>query len=396
MQDSVEYLGHIVDKHEIQMSPKKVKAIAEMPRSTDQKELRAFLGMVNHYGKFLPNLADLCAPLNRLLRKAVEWKWIKECDQVFLQIKEKLGSAETLVHFNPSLPTVLTADASSIGIGAVISHRYPDGSEKAIAHASKTLTPTEKNYSQIEWEALALIYGIKKFHQYLWGRKFTLQTDHKPLTTIFGKKKGIPPTTAGHLQRWALILMGYSFDIEYKSTKIFGNADGLSRLPVGPDRGFDTHKINVTELLQVENLEELPVKASDLATETNKDPILKQVKQFTLKGWPAQVTQKALQPYACHKNELIIQNGCILYGIRVVIPSKFQTRMLQILHETHPGKVRMKSLARSHMWWPLDEHIESISDSCAKWIQGEIMGKIGQAMYHVKVDKEPGGDMHIS
>ena len=114
-----------------------------------------------------------------------------------------------------------------------------------------------------------------------------LQTDHKPLTTIFGKKKGIPPTTAGCLQRWALILMDYSFHIEYKSTAVFGNADGLSRLPAGPDRCFDRKnygKINMTELLQVEKLEELPVKASDLAAETNRYPVLKQVKIFILKG----------------------------------------------------------------------------------------------------------------
>ena len=123
----------------------------------------------------------------------------------------------------------------------------------------------------------------------------------------------------------------------------------MSRLPVGPDQDFDTQnygKINGTELLQVEKLEELPVNASDLGTETNKDPILKQVKQFTLKGWPEQVTQKkVLQPYAPYKNELTIQNDCIFYGIRMVIPSKFQTRMLQLLREKHPGKVRMKSLA---------------------------------------------------
>ena len=113
--------------------------------------------------------------------------------------------------------------------------------------------------------------------------------------------------------------MGYSFHIEYKSTAVFGNADGLSRLPAGPDRCFDRQnygKINMTELLQVEKLEKLPVKASDLATETNRDPVLKQVKNFILKGWPKQVTQKALQPYLHHRNELTVQNGCILYGIR--------------------------------------------------------------------------------
>ena len=152
-------------------------------------------------------------------RKQSSGSGLKNVKKPFLKIKEKLGSAEALVHFNPSLPIFLAADASSVDIGAVIFHRYPDDTKKAIAHASKTLTPTEKNYSQIEWEALALIYGVKKFHQYLWGREFTLQTDHKPLTIIFGKNKGIPPTTAGRLQRWALILMGYSYDIEYKSTK---------------------------------------------------------------------------------------------------------------------------------------------------------------------------------
>ena len=143
-----------------------------------------------------------------------------------------LGSVDALVHFNPALPIVIAADTSSVSIGAVIFHCYPDGIEKAIAHASKT-----------HWQkriicrlsAFALIYGVKKFHQYLWGREFTLQTNHKPLTTIFGKKKGIPPTTAGHLQRWALILIGCSLNTDYKSTKMFGNADELSQLPVGPD-----------------------------------------------------------------------------------------------------------------------------------------------------------------
>ena len=77
--------------------------------------------------------------------------------------------------------------------------------------ASKTLTPSERNYSQTEQEALALIYGVRKFRQYLWGRNFTLQTDHKPLTTIFGKKKGIPQPTAGSLQKWVFLPIGYSF-----------------------------------------------------------------------------------------------------------------------------------------------------------------------------------------
>ena len=122
-----------------------------------------------------------------------------------------------------------------MGIGAVIYYKYPDGSERPIAYASKTLSDSERNYSQIEYEA----FGIKKFHQHLSGHKFSLLTDHKPLLAIFSPRKGIPAMAASRLQRWAIFLSAYTYDIKYKPTKEHGNADILSRLPVGPDQFFD-------------------------------------------------------------------------------------------------------------------------------------------------------------
>ena len=126
----------------------------------------------------------------------------------------------------------MAADASAYGVGAVISHVFPDGSERPVAFASRTLHASERNYSQLDKEALSLVYGVKKFHQYLYGRKFTLITDHQPLTSILGPKKGIPSLAATRLQRWAVLFSAYDYVIRYKSTHSHGNADGLSRLPL--------------------------------------------------------------------------------------------------------------------------------------------------------------------
>ena len=167
--------------------------------------------MVNHYGKFIKNLTDLCAPLNKLLRKGITWDWTDECQRNFDKIKEVLTSADVLAHFDPKLPLGLACDASSIRIGAVLLHSYPDGSERPIAYTSKSLTSTEQHYSQIEREALSIIFSVKKFHKFLYGRNFSLLTNHKPLLTIFGHKKGIPTMVASRLQRWAIILSAYPY-----------------------------------------------------------------------------------------------------------------------------------------------------------------------------------------
>ena len=232
MQPSVKYLGYLIDAKGIHTTPEKVAAIINAPEPKNTTELRSFLGLVNYYGKFIKNLSSIAHPLNRLLCKNTKWKWSQECQEVFQELKAKLSSSEVLVHYDEKLPLKLDCDASAYGIGAVLSHVYPDGSERPIAYASRSLTSAEVNYAQLEKEGLALIYGVQKFHQLVYGRSFTLVMDHQPLMAILGSKKGLPTLAAARLQCWAILLAAYQYDLEFRGTAQHCNADGFLRLPL--------------------------------------------------------------------------------------------------------------------------------------------------------------------
>ena len=194
-------------------------------------------------------------------------------------------SAQVLTHYDPRLPITLAADASAYGIGAVISHILPDGSERPISFASRKLSPTEQNYAQVEREALSLIFGIKKFHHYLYGRKFCLVTDHKPLTYIFGPKKGIhvPSLAAARLQRWALLLSAYDYDIKYKSTDAHANADCLSRLPLQSTSDQQLNEKAPISVFNVCQISALPVTLSRYS-KSNPDRLLSQIYNYVKNG----------------------------------------------------------------------------------------------------------------
>ncbi|XP_053663457.1 uncharacterized protein K02A2.6-like [Anopheles marshallii] len=182
----VRYLGHIIDKQGIRPDPAKVAVIKDLPAPRDIGGVRSFLGAINYYGRFIPNMRRLRYPLDNLLKNDITFNWSPECQKVFDQFKSLLVSDLLLTHYDPGREIIISADASSVGLGATISHKFPDGTYKVVQHASRALTKAETNYSQIDREGLAIIFAVTKFHKYIFGRHFYLQTDHKPLLRIFG------------------------------------------------------------------------------------------------------------------------------------------------------------------------------------------------------------------
>ena len=338
MLDSVDYLGHTISADGLRTSEAKIKGIVNAPTPQNVPELRSFLGLVNYYGKFLPDLATILAPLYSLLRKHKRWHWGKEQDEAFERVKQLLLSSEVLVHFDDRLPVILSCDASPYGLGAVLSHLMPDGSERPIAFASKSLTETERKYSQLDKEAMAIVYGVKKYHQYIYGRQFTLKTDHKPLMYIFGENRAIPTMASGRIQRWALTLGAYNYQIEYKKGEQHANADAMSRLPqkiTGSEPPIAPEVVHLMEFLDTS-----PVSSKHIRLWTDRDSLLSKIRRWILSGWPEK--EKEMQPFFSKKTELSVEEGCILWGSRVVVPSKGRSKVVKMLHEAHPGIVRMK------------------------------------------------------
>ena len=175
-------------------------------------------------------MSAVLSPLYKLLQKSTKWQWTAEQRKAFSASKKLLTSSRLSVHFDPKLSLTLVCDASTYDLGAVLAHRYPDGFEKPIGYASRTLSRAEKNYSQIEKEGLACVFGINKFHSYV--HSFDLVTDYKLLLTLFYQCKATSSQASAHIKRWSLLLSTYKYKIAFRGTKQYGNADALSRLPL--------------------------------------------------------------------------------------------------------------------------------------------------------------------
>ena len=317
-----------------------------MPASVNIQSLLIFLVLTNFYQGFIKNMKYLRWPLNKLLKKDKPWLCTPECQESFVKFMKTRTSDLSLTLYDPTLNILVASDASSYGIGACILHKLPDGPRKAMAQASGSLLSAEKKYSQTEKEAIGIIFAVTKFHKYLHGRRFRLQTDHKPLITIIGSKKGLPVYTGNILFRWGSILLNYNTKIEFLTSKNICHADSLSRLIPQNTEVFEDSIIGTLRTdCEIKNViansvKEFPMTLANIKRESREDQFIQSIKNKFHDKDP-----NVLEVFS-------LFDDVLLYKDREVIPNSLQRIILRDFHMGHPGKNRTKSLMRCKVYWP--------------------------------------------
>ena len=317
----------------------------DLPRDVDT--MRSFLGLVNYLNRFSLCLAEISAPLREICMQDVEFELTESVHVAFSSTKEEISKNVTLPYFNPKSETTLQTNASKKGLGAVILQN-----SKPVMFASWALTGAEKNYQNLERECLATIWGMEKFHYFLYGKKFTLETDQKPLASIYKKHMvEISP----RIQRLVVRSFPYQpFDTQYRRGKEIPLADALSRVTPTPVEEDGIQLPIVAVNLITSNI---PVSSSEIDLihgESDKDPPLNLLRHYIHMGWPI---DRRMLPHELHtfwnyREDLSMENGLITKGARLLIPSTLRRKVLEQIHEGHLGIEKSMLKARDSVFWP--------------------------------------------
>jgi hypothetical protein len=262
--ERIKFLGHVVSAKGIEADPGKVNAIKQFPTPVNIKDLQRFNGMINQVAKFLPGLAEITQPIRQLLRKDTTWVWDKPQETAFDKIKQMLTTTEVLGHYDPSRPTIVAADASSYGLGAVLMQEFEDGSRRPICYASRSLNEAESRYATIEKEALAATWACTKFSDFITGLNFRLETDHRPLVPLLSTTDltKMPP----RILRFRLLMMRFNPTVVYVRGKNQALADALSRAPVDKPTSEDNNFVEEIEKCASNTLSVIPASQTRLQT----------------------------------------------------------------------------------------------------------------------------------
>lgn len=355
--DHVQFLGHQLSQQGIRPLEKYLATIKDFRAPKTVSELQSFMGLVNYVGKWIPNLATTTEPLKELLRQKSARNadicdlWGPRQQTAFNMLKTALGDIPNLGYYNVKDKTLVFADASPVGLGAVLVQINEKG-PRIIAYGNKTLSACERRYCQTEKEALALVWAVEHFHMFLYGKEFELITDHKPLEIIFGPKS----KPCARIERWILRLQSYKYKVVYRPGKN-NIADPLSRLSRFTEHssGRDyVHKI-------IEITKPIAVTLNEIEEHCKLDTEIQKVKEGIYNNnW-----DETVKTYKLFANELCFCGEILLRGTKIVIPKELRNRVLAAAHEGHPGIVAMKLRLRTKVWWPkYDKEAEQMVRAC--------------------------------
>ena len=353
---SIDFLGHQISKHGTSPDKNKVKAVTDMKPPQNVSELRSMLGMIQYLGRYIPNLSDLLKPLNDLLSKHAEWNWGDKQQQSLDELKHRVTSAPILAYFDVNKETVVSADASSFGIGGSLFQKHGD-KLKPVAFCSRTLNPAEKHYAQIEKECLACTWACERLGHYLIGLdKFKLITDHKPLIPLINTRD--IANTPARCQRLLLRLMKFNAVAEHCPGKEMYVADALSRnpLPIENKQRIDADaKVIEAHVMMIDMCWPATTQRLEQIRQiTMTDPTIQKVIHFTLHGWPNQSRSidPSIRTYHVERAYLSYSDGLLLYCDRIVIPAAMRNDILDCIHDGHWGITKCRERAAQSVWWP--------------------------------------------
>ena len=345
-QKEVKYLGHMITTEGIQPDPEKVKVVQEYPAPTSVKEVRAFMGLTNYYRKFVKGFAQVASPFHDLTKKGASFLWTEDCQKAFDTLKKALTEAPILAYPDFTQSFQLATDASNDAKGMVLGQKQ-NGREVVIAYAGRKLNPAERNYSVTEREALAVIEGVKQFQHYVYGRQFTVLTDHSAVHWLMNIKE---PT--GCLACWVLLLQQQDFTIQHRSGPTNGNADALSRRPYAVVAALDQPGVQVDHVRDAQRRDHT---LADIISYLEKESLPNN--SAAAKAVLHSIDNYYLDPdgLLCH---IWVPGGRRVPGIRsqLVIPTSLRQEILIGGHDDplagHLGVNKTYEKLRERYYWP--------------------------------------------
>ncbi len=357
--DEVTYLGFRISAKGILPDTSLVNAIMQIKTPTTKSEVESFVGLVNFFGRLIPNFAGKIRPINALRRKDVPFVWSADCTEAFESLKKEVSSSPVVQPYHLEKEVTLTTDASKGALAGVLTQ---DG--HPVIYVSRSFSKEESNYSNIEREALAVTWSVMRLKQFLLGRKFVIRTDHQPLVHLFGPKSSIPSGTSSRICKWALHLMAFDFDIQYVRAEDLPHADAISRLRFKRNPPTDEDKRCAT-LVNAVYFEKALIDPIRIKSELSMSSFLRRILDRVKYGRWSQCSE-AEQTFKRYADRLTIENGMLYMGSRVFIPPRLRQTAFEVTHlDQHTGIHSSINRLQLSAWWPgMTRDIERMVANC--------------------------------